>query len=254
MRNFLFKLMVLALGVSSFGVVIYGASAKKQKKEKGDDLDGVPPTFANMSYGSDAVQTMNIWKVPSSHPTGMIIQFHGNGFVGGGSNKKTLPESYLEKLKNVGISYASVNYLAPSETISTLTMLKSCARAVQFIRYKSGELNIDKTKVALTGSSAGGNISTWISVRDDFADPSNADPILRESTRVAAVWAIVPSATLDVYQWPKYIDFMDKETLMKTLTERYKLSGDPEAPETKPCVTKLILRHGLPKMIRQLLS
>jgi acetyl esterase/lipase len=58
-----------------------------------------------------------------------------------------------------------------------------CARAIQYARYHAKEFNIDPKRVAATGSSAGGMTSLWLAFHGDLADPKNADPVLRESTR-----------------------------------------------------------------------
>jgi cephalosporin-C deacetylase-like acetyl esterase len=61
------------------------------------------------------------------------------------------------------------------------------ARALQFLRYQAEEYNLDKTRVASTGGSAGGCIALWLGFHDDMADPKNEDPVLRESTRLIAL-------------------------------------------------------------------
>ncbi|MEQ9069280.1 MAG: alpha/beta hydrolase, partial [Gimesia chilikensis] len=60
------------------------------------------------------------------------------------------------------------------------------ARAIQFLRHKAKEWNINKNKIALTGGSAGACTSMWLLCHDDMADPNAKDPVLRESTRVTA--------------------------------------------------------------------
>ncbi len=75
-----------------------------------------------------------------------------------------------------------------------------CARALQFTRSKAKEWNLDKTKVALAGGSAGACTSLWIAFHDDLADPNSADPIARESTRVTCAAVSGAQTTLDPKQ------------------------------------------------------
>jgi acetyl esterase/lipase len=75
-----------------------------------------------------------------------------------------------------------------------------CARALQFTRSKAKEWNLDKSKVALAGGSAGACTSLWIAFHDDLADPNSADPIARESTRVTCAAVSGAQTTLDPKQ------------------------------------------------------
>jgi acetyl esterase/lipase len=62
--------------------------------------------------------------------------------------------------------------------------LEDAARALQFVRSKAAEWNIDKKRIGATGGSAGGCSSLWLAFHDDMADPNSKDPIARESTRL----------------------------------------------------------------------
>jgi acetyl esterase len=61
------------------------------------------------------------------------------------------------------------------------------ARAVQFIRHNAKEWNLDPTRIAATGGSAGAGISQWLGFHEDLTDPDNDDPILRQSTRLTCM-------------------------------------------------------------------
>src|SRR5690606_36772025 len=97
----------------------------------------------------------------------------------------------------------SINYrfLEENETIGVLKPLNDSKRALQFIRHFSEELNIDKDKIILVGSSAGAGTSLWIGFNDEMAEPNSSDPILRESTRVSGIVALSTQATYDVTKW-----------------------------------------------------
>ena len=71
------------------------------------------------------------------------------------------------------------------------------ARAIQFLRLHANEWNLDKTRIAATGGSAGAGLSLWIAFHDDLADPMSDDPILRESTRISAVGVFGAQTTYD---------------------------------------------------------
>jgi acetyl esterase/lipase len=62
--------------------------------------------------------------------------------------------------------------------------LGDAARALQFVRSKASEWNLDKTRIGATGGSAGACSSLWLAFHDDMADPQSEDPVARESTRL----------------------------------------------------------------------
>jgi len=53
------------------------------------------------------------------------------------------------------------------------------ARAIQFIRHKANEWNIDTKHIALTGVSAGALHVEWLLLHDDRPNQKAADPVLR---------------------------------------------------------------------------
>ena len=83
--------------------------------------------------------------------------------------------------------------------------MSDAARAVQFIRSKAAEWNIDKTKIAASGGSAGACTGLWLAYHDDLADPKSDDPVSRESTRLACVAVSRAQTTLDPKQMQEWI-------------------------------------------------
>jgi len=78
--------------------------------------------------------------------------------------------------------------------------LHDAARALQFVRSKAAEWNIDKTRIAASGSSAGACSSLWLAFHDDLADPRSADPVARESTRLLCAGVVKAQTSLDPQQ------------------------------------------------------
>jgi arylformamidase len=145
-----------------------------------DEVAILPPTAAEVSYGPHEMNVLDFWKAEGEGPRPLLIHIHGGGWVGG--DKKQTPtkvKAFLAK----GISYAAVNYRLSGEA-PLPAPVHDAARAVQFIKSKAKEWNIDKNHIALTGGSAGACTSMWILMHDDLADPKSKDPVLRESTRV----------------------------------------------------------------------
>jgi acetyl esterase/lipase len=80
----------------------------------------------------------------------------------------------------------AITYRYSNEAIAPAQFL-DCARAIQFIRHKAKEWNLDSKRIAATGSSAGAGLSLWLGFHDDRADPKSEDPVLRQSTRLTCM-------------------------------------------------------------------
>ncbi len=78
--------------------------------------------------------------------------------------------------------------------------LEDAARALQFVRSKAREWNIDKQRIAASGSSAGACSSLWLAFHDEMARPDSAEPVARESTRLWCVAVVAAQTTLDPQQ------------------------------------------------------
>lgn len=184
-----FSLLATILIASSF------ASADDKKPAKAKPKPPVP-THANVSYGPHPENVIDFWKADGEGPRPLHVYIHGGGWRGGSKNIKAgQMEPFLEK----GISCASVEYrLTPQNPLPA--PVHDAARAIQFIRTKAKEWNINPDKIVLTGGSAGACTSMWLLMHDDLADPDNADPVLRESTRVTAAAVAGGQTSIDPKQ------------------------------------------------------
>jgi acetyl esterase/lipase len=140
---------------------------------------------------------LDFWKADSKAPTPVLVSIHGGGFVGG--NKNVSPQLLKECLA-AGISVAAINYRYSTQAIAPAPFHDG-ARAVQFLRSRAGDWNIDPKRFAATGGSAGAGISLWLAFRDDLADPKNADPVLRQSTRLSCAFVYDGQTSYD----PRFI-------------------------------------------------
>ena len=156
------------------------------------------PTIANLSYGPYAADVLDFWKAEGDGPRPLLVYIHGGGWTGG--DKKQPAENFVPFLKK-GVSYAAINYRLTGEA-PLPAPVHDAARAIQFINSKAAEWNIDKTRIVLTGGSAGACTSMWLLLHDDLADPNSPDPVLRESTRVRAAAVRAGQTSID----PKVIE------------------------------------------------
>lgn len=169
------------------------------------NLRGEWATFSNQKYGLHEKNIFDIWLAKSDKPTPLVIYIHGGGFVGGDKSKYYQSHDWPRFLEN-GISIATINYRFMNEApYGILASMNDSKRFVQFIRYHSEEFNINKTKIACTGGSAGAGTALWLAFSDDMADAGNSDPVLRESTRLICAGAFATQATYDIFQWDKIL-------------------------------------------------
>jgi len=154
------------------------------------------PTHANVAYGDNPKQVFDLWLPESTAPTPLLLFIHGGGFRGG--DKQGIDAGMLSRALADGIAYASLNYRLTPEITSPQPFL-DCGRALQTIRSRAKEWNLDPTKVVSTGGSAGAGISLWLGFHDDLADPDSDDPIARESTRLIAVATTNGQCSYDPY-------------------------------------------------------
>lgn len=126
---------------------------------------------------------MDVWLAESDGPTPVLVSIHGGGFRGG---NKSVSGDLLSQCLESGISVVAITYRLSDQAIAPAQFLDS-ARAIQFIRHRAKQWNLDPARMAATGSSAGAGISLWLGFHDDLADPNNEDPVQRQSTRLTCM-------------------------------------------------------------------
>jgi acetyl esterase/lipase len=163
------------------------------------------PTEANVPYGKHPKQVVDFYQAESATPTPVLVNIHGGGWQGG-SKDRVNAAPYL----NAGISVVSVEYrfiaAATKDGVEPPVKgpLHDAARAIQFIRSKAKEWNLDKQRLATTGGSAGACSSLWLAFHDDLADPDSDDPVARESTRLLCAAVSGAQTSLDPQQMKEW--------------------------------------------------
>lgn len=177
--------------------------AKNRKAADKPEKPGFAPTSADVAYGPHERNKLDFWKAPSDKPAPVVVFIHGGGFRAG--DKSTWrANALLPQLLEKGVSCAAINYRfrdsAPIQDI-----LRDAARAIQFIRSRAGEWNLDKRRIAAHGGSAGAGTSLWLATRDDLAEPTSQDLVLRESSRICGCVLNATQATYDLTRWESFL-------------------------------------------------
>ena len=169
------------------------------------------PAYTNVSYGEHARNKLDFWQAKSDKPTPVIMILHGGGWTAGSKANVSRSPRFpnLRAIVGQGISVVAIDYrLIGKHTEGVMPPVKAtledAARAVQFVRSKAGEWNIDKERIGSYGPSAGGCSSLWLAYHDDMADPKSEDPVARESTRLWCAAGSGAQTTLDPKQLKKW--------------------------------------------------
>ncbi len=166
------------------------------------------PTEYDVSYGPHFKQVLHFWKAESDKPTPLLFFIHGGGWSGG--TRLSGLQGMLPAMLKAGISVVSVEYRFIAEATADKVEppvkgpLHDAARALQLVRSKATEWNIDKTRIAASGGSAGACSSLWLAFHPDMADASSSDPIARESTRLLCAAVSGAQTTLDPQQMKEW--------------------------------------------------
>ncbi len=127
---------------------------------------------------------LDAYLVKTEKPTPVLIFIHGGGWRKG--DKKDLFEFLKEPLFDAAISIVSINYRL-TDVAPYPAQVDDCTRAVQFVRNKAKEWNINPGCIALMGGSAGAHLSLWVGLHDDRKNPDSPDPVERQSSRVSCI-------------------------------------------------------------------
>jgi acetyl esterase/lipase len=156
-----------------FAAVALSASAQKTISYEGADetvrlWDNKTAKYTNYETRDEAWKKKNsiwqtsscelyIFKAAEGKNTGIAVAI----FPGGSYTNLNLQISLAQWYASQGITAAIVKYRLPNRGHYEAT-LEDAMGAVRYLRTRS-DLGIDPAKVGVTGSSAGGHLSTWVS-------------------------------------------------------------------------------------------
>jgi acetyl esterase/lipase len=192
---------VLAGAVCVLVAAVTGVSPAK-------DIDA---TVVDVPYGPHRKQVLDFWKAPTAtpeKPAPLLFYIHGGGWRGG---DRSHVAALLKPMLDAGVSVVSISYRfipeaeADKVTPPVKAPMMDAARALQTVRSKAAEWQIDKRRIAAAGLSAGGCTSLWLAFHDDMADPQSTDPVARESTRLTTAMVSAAQTSLDPEQMKAWI-------------------------------------------------
>lgn len=182
---------------------------KQSAKQERYDASVPEPTVASVRYGDHERHILDFWKAESSRPTPLVFVIHGGGWQGG-SKERVHRFADVGALLKAGISVTALNYRYVRQAVEegieppVKAPLHDAARALQFVRSKASEWNIDKERIGAAGGSAGACSSLWLAFHDDLANPKSDNPVARESTRLWCAAVTGAQTTLDPKQMKEW--------------------------------------------------
>lgn len=143
--------------------------------------------------GQSAPRIPTITAYPSKSDCAVVI-FPGGGYVARAEHEG---KGYAEWFNSIGVTAFVVEYrVAPYKHPVEIT---DAMRAVKYVRYFADKFGIDKDKIAVMGSSAGGHLAASVSVHYDKDFYQATDNIDRESCRPDATILCYP--VIDMYEY-----------------------------------------------------
>lgn len=167
------------------------------------------PWKSDVPYGGHELQKIDLYRPEGKGPFPVIIHIHGGGWWNG--DKKYLSAPEVKRFLDKGCALVSINYrFLPQARAAgifppVLGPFHDAMRALQFVRQQAAEWNLDPSRIAVYGGSAGACSSLWLALSPEMADPDSADPVARMSTRVLAVGGSGAQTSLDPAQMRDWV-------------------------------------------------
>jgi len=167
------------------------------------------PEVESWAYGPHPRNMLRLWKARAQAQTPLVLWIHGGGWIDWANPHHGGPLS--ETLLTAGVSMVEIDYRylqdAEQEGIfpPVEAPMRDAARALQFIRHKAPEWNVDGDQIFCAGESAGAATALWLAFHPDLADGNSSDPVARQSTRLRGVFGLNAQTSLDPEQLKLWI-------------------------------------------------
>ncbi|GAA0762632.1 acetyl esterase/lipase [Erythromicrobium ramosum] len=119
-----------------------------------------------LAYGSDALQGLDLWVPEGAKGAPLVLFVHGGGWKRGSKSNavgRALPGHMLAQ----GYAFASIDYrLVPAATVEQ--QAADVAAALAYLLKRADALGIDRSRVVLTGHSAGAHLVALVGTDERY--------------------------------------------------------------------------------------
>lgn len=140
--------------------------AGRQRGERGTMATAAAQAPRTLAYGSDALQALDLWVPADAKPAPLVLFVHGGGWKRGSKSNavgRALPGHMLGQ----GYAFASIDYrLVPAATVEQ--QAADVAAALAYLLKRADELGIDRSRVVLTGHSAGAHLVALVGTDERY--------------------------------------------------------------------------------------
>jgi len=138
--------------------------------------------------------TFDVLKPASGNGAGVLFMVSG-GWISQWAPPEQTAKRFEDLLEH-GFTVFAVRH-GSSPLFKVPDAVDDVRRATRFIKANASEWGVDPERLGVFGGSAGGHLSLMLGTTGDDGDPNATDPVLRESSKVAAVVAYFPPVDLN---------------------------------------------------------
>ncbi|AUX69319.1 esterase [Porphyrobacter sp. HT-58-2] len=125
-----------------------------------------PAPQQTLAYGSDPLQALDLWVPQDAKRAPLVLFVHGGGWKRGSKSNavgRAMPGHMLEQ----GYAFASIDYrLVPAATVEQ--QAADVAAALAYLLKQADTLGIDRSRVVLTGHSAGAHLVALVGTDERY--------------------------------------------------------------------------------------
>ena len=171
--------------LTAVAILVCSAAFAHETKQVTEPLwpNGVPGAGGQ---GDGDVPQLIITRVKSASPTAGVVILPGGGYRGHAMGHEGY--DFAKWFADRGISSAICNYRLRGKGNNGKGYghpwpMVDAQRALQTLRARAGELNLDPKRIGVIGFSAGGHLCSTVSTKFAEPKPTDKDPIARVSSR-----------------------------------------------------------------------
>jgi hypothetical protein len=155
------------------------------------------PAKANIPYGPDPHQILDLYLPPDGNGPFPVLLFYGTIFQAS-KRPPLLNRLFPAHCAAIGVEMRSLADATKDQISPPISaVLLDARRAVQFVRLHAAEWNLDPKRIAVAGGSQAAIPSLYVDCEGEQANPQSSDPVERISTRVVCAGSYRGPGSID---------------------------------------------------------